>query len=1273
MKLKYYNGAGPVSFWLPNWTDTYSPDLVVTGYEVAFIDGFDVLLVEYVDFSDFSYKYFAFVIDETYYDYQLEGIIVIEKDLFGNVNPLFILEDFSFSSSTLDGLFANAYIAIADFRNLTRFSDIIEGNDYSNRLEAGRGNDTIYGNGGNDFIFDDAGNDLYFGGSGSDTFYATNTFSGINKVYGGSGSDYLFIDPDLRVTRAVDTFGDYFTKGTEYIVVQNNSGSSIMRASSIEFIQENNGPVASVSSYNYDFFYYVLLDSNIPDKNYSSSQWSDSNIFIDLDDYLASINYGETTKYSISLSNTAYLDQFSISNNQLKIENGSGTTRTVDVTVSAVNITSNGNVRNNDVATTDTFKVTFKDNNSSSSAYSGTSGDDERTLTSGNDTWQVGDGFDTIDGGSGIDTIIVPDKFDVTNVKDVTGSVTGFVDKKYIRLNDNDGNNTYAINFEKITYKGETSNLSSFADTARYDVVSVEIPDRELSDNQTSNIFLSDYFFTINATASLSYSIQSSDNEELIDQVTLTGATLRLDSGSVGSTQTIKLTIRATQEFSDDYTFFTPSFGYEEQTFIVTMRDDNYSGTPGNDILKLSSGNDEINATTGRDQIDGGLGVDTLKIKLADKIIYSIDKNGSYTGIKGKDYIHVQFGDDAAKYTSAINFEKIAIYKSLVFKESGETTAIYDTYDLNDFVSTSYWGFGDGNNIPDQTLEESSNIEIILDDYLYHINHPSQVGISYSFESSNNKLSDQISINNGIIKLSSGTSGNNETTNITITAKLVDNKVNIDEDWEFSTLSKTFSVTMKDDDADPDIDLNTETLTYSLSSSKNENGPILNEFSSTSTSSGTLNHSSNSEIIVLTGQAGTIRGLAGDDTYFVSDLITANSSISIVDTSGDNIIQIPDNTLIEKALFASSATRLTLSNDAEITINGADKFTFNVSGNSIAGDKGENFSYTDFVKLFGAELSSQTQTIEGVFYTKSDSTSSSSFNIINISGNEDTSFKATSAADEFRYEINNDGTSAEGAYTFEIQGFDKTNDKLVLVNKTGTSKLTTQEFDSINNVEVTSDGISGTQILFAPDSSGQSGKLTIKDVDESFSGNWTANTYDVEIIPISSLSSTSDETSYEFSFSVDSSDPILEEFSASSFSGTLNYSDQNDLIILTGSGETARGLGGDDTYFVSNLIPKNSKISIVDTNGENTIQISDNTFISETLFTKNATRLTLNDGKEITISNADTFNFNLGGNKTTGDSGVNLNYEEFASAFGVEDVLSLSSSVNGTIVDQYII
>ena len=77
--------------------------------------------------------------------------------------------------------------------------------------------------------------------------------------------------------------------------------------------------------------------------------------------------------------------------------------------------------------------------------------------------------------------------------------------------------------------------------------------------------------------------------------------------------------------------------------------------------------------------------------------------------------------------------------------------------------------------------------------------------------------------------------------------------------------------------------------------------------------------------------------------------------------------------------------------------------------------------------------------------------------------------------------------------------------------------------------------------------------------------------------------------------------------------------------------------------------------------------------IDDTLFTKNATRLTLKDGREVTISDADEFTYNLGANITAGDEGLDLSYQEFASAFGVEDVLSLSSSVNGTIVDQYII
>jgi cell division septation protein DedD len=128
-----------------------------------------------------------------------------------------------------------------------------------------------------------------------------------------------------------------------------------------------------------------------------------------------------------------------------------------------------------------------------------------------------------------------------------------------------------------------------------------------------------------------------------------------------------------------------------------------------------------------------------------------------------------------------------------------------------------------------------------------------------------------------------------------------------------------------------------------------------------------------------------------------------------------------------------------------------------------------------------------------------------SYTVVNITATEDTTVTATSAAEEFRYEVSDAGVSEEGAFTVTIDGFDAATDKLTLVIVNGTSNLTTQEFDQLSNVEVTSDGISGTQILFAPDSNSQSGKLVLPSVEESFDTDWTATTYTVEIIADSNL------------------------------------------------------------------------------------------------------------------------------------------------------------------------
>ena len=47
--------------------------------------------------------------------------------------------------------------------------------------------------------------------------------------------------------------------------------------------------------------------------------------------------------------------------------------------------------------------------------------------------------------------------------------------------------------------------------------------------------------------------------------------------------------------------------------------------------------------------------------------------------------------------------------------------------------------------------------------------------------------------------------------------------------------------------------------------------------------------------------------------------------------------------------------------------------------------------------------------------------------------------------------------------------------------------------------------MSGTQIFFAPDSSGQSGQLTLAGVEETIDESWVATTYTVEIIADANL------------------------------------------------------------------------------------------------------------------------------------------------------------------------
>ena len=271
-----------------------------------------------------------------------------------------------------------------------------------------------------------------------------------------------------------------------------------------------------------------------------------------------------------------------------------------------------------------------------------------------------------------------------------------------------------------------------------------------------------------------------------------------------------------------------------------------------------------------------------------------------------------------------------------------------------------------------------------------------------------------------------------------------------------------------------------------------------------------LNFNSGKNFIIPTENDMTYRGLGGDDIYIISKAIPSNTKIQIIDTEGSNVIQLIDGITISTSLFTKNATRLTLSNGSEITINGADKFTYETSGNSTTGDIGSQWTYSQFVKgmgitngppASGSENGTANFVINDTFTVPEESEETpDDYTIVNIDVSSDTTINATNAPEDFRYEVGTDGISKEGAFAVTIDGFDKSNDKLTLVLIGGTSNLTTQQFDSIENIDVTSDGISGTQIYFAPDSSKDSATLILPNIEERIVDTWTATTYTVEII-----------------------------------------------------------------------------------------------------------------------------------------------------------------------------
>ena len=74
------------------------------------------------------------------------------------------------------------------------------------------------------------------------------------------------------------------------------------------------------------------------------------------------------------------------------------------------------------------------------------------------------------------------------------------------------------------------------------------------------------------------------------------------------------------------------------------------------------------------------------------------------------------------------------------------------------------------------------------------------------------------------------------------------------------------------------------------------------------------------------------------------------------------------------------------------------------------------------------------------------------------------------------------------------------------------------------------------------------------------------------------------------------------------------------------------------------ILNSNAVINIVDTEGKNTVQLVDGLTISSSTFASNAVSLSLSNGASITISGADKFSFDIGGNATTNIEVIEKNF-----------------------------
>jgi Ca2+-binding RTX toxin-like protein len=121
---------------------------------------------------------------------------------------------------------------------------VLQGSNNDQLIEAGSGNDTIYGGSGINILFAGSGNDVLYGGSNNDYLFAG---SGADTLSGGAGNNFMQAGTgadmfDLSTSDvAVDIIAD-FKLGTDHLVVAGDGPSSAFVGSLLKtVVQDSSG------------------------------------------------------------------------------------------------------------------------------------------------------------------------------------------------------------------------------------------------------------------------------------------------------------------------------------------------------------------------------------------------------------------------------------------------------------------------------------------------------------------------------------------------------------------------------------------------------------------------------------------------------------------------------------------------------------------------------------------------------------------------------------------------------------------------------------------------------------------------------------------------------------------------------------------------------------------------------------------------------------------------------------------------------------------------